>query len=145
MNPANLYEQDFYQWIEETAGLLRVGKLSELDVPNLLEEVEAMGRAEKNAARSNLRVLLMHLLKYKYQSERRSSSWKSSIREHRYRLRDALADSPSLKPFVAEAFRQCYGDAREEAADETGLPIDMFPEGSPFSLEQALEFDYLPG
>ena len=140
----SLYDQDFYLWIETTANLLRKGRLTELDIPNLLEEVESMGRSEKHALQSNLRVILMHLLKYKYQPSQRSNSWKSTIREHRKRLKITFKDSPSLKPYFYSVFDECYQDARELAADETGLPLDTFPKESPFTLEETIDSDYLP-
>jgi hypothetical protein len=138
------YEQDYYLWLEKTASLLRDGHLGELDIPNLIEEIEDMGRSEKRAVESNLVVILMHLLKYKYQPEQRSNSWKSTIREHRRRLRKAFKDSPSLKPYFGEVSDECYQDARLQTADETGLPLETFPVQSPFTPEEALSPDYLP-
>ncbi|MEH1908620.1 MAG: DUF29 domain-containing protein [Nostoc sp.] len=141
---SSLYEQDFYLWIQTTAELLKQGRLTELDLENLIDEIETMGRSEKKALRSNLEVVLMHLLKYKYQAEKRSGSWRATIREHRKRLRQALEESPSLKPYFCEVFGQCYNDARLLAADETELHLAIFPEQSPFTPEQALNPDFLP-
>lgn len=140
----SIYAQDYYLWLEKTARLLRDGRMSELDVPNLIEEIEDMGRSEKRALRSNLIVVLMHLLKYKYQPQQRTNSWLLTIFEHRRRLRDDLTDSPSLKHYFNEVFRQCYEDARSEAAIETGLPIETFPDQFPFAPEETLNPDYLP-
>lgn len=139
-----LYEQDYYLWIQKTASLLRDGRLSELDIPNLLEEIEDMGRSQKQAVKSNLRVVLWHLLKYNYQPSRRSNSWRATIREHRNRLDEDLVDSPSLKRYFTEVFAECYQKARALAADETGLPIETFPNESPFTPEETLNPDYLP-
>lgn len=139
-----LYDEDYYLWLEQTLKLLQEGKLVELDVPNLIEEIEDMGRNQKQSLKSNLRIVLMHLLKYKYQSSKRSNSWKSTIREHRTRLEDDLMDSPSLKRYFDEVFHECYQKARKLAADETELPLDIFPTESPFSPEEALNADYLP-
>lgn len=141
---STLYEQDYFLWLEETAQLLRHGRLSQLDIPNLLEEIESMGRSEKHAIQSNLIVVLLHLLKYKYQPQKRTSSWLSSIAEHRDRIEIALADSPSLLPYVKEVFEKCYGKARIRAAIETELPIDVFPAESLFTPEESLNPDYLP-
>lgn len=141
---STLYDRDFYLWLEMTAMLLRKGKFSQLDMPNLIEEIEAMGRSEKEALESNLVVVLMHLLKYKYQPSIRSNSWKSSIREHRRRLKKALKNSPSLKPYLNEVFAEAYRDARDLAADETGLSLENFPLQSPFTIEETLNPDYLP-
>ena len=141
---SSLYEEDYHLWLMNTIHQLQNGKLAEVDMVNLVEELEAMVRSEKKAIRSNLRILLMHLLKYKYQSEKRTNSWLFTIREHRKRLRDDFKNSPSLKRYFREVFEECYQDARELAADETGLTIDTFPVESPFSQEETLNPDYLP-
>lgn len=140
----NLYNRDFYLWLEETLKLLREGRLAEIDVKNLIEEIEDMGKSQKQAVRSNLIVVLMHLIKYKYQPERRSGSWKYTIREHRRRLTEAFEDSPSLRNYCMEVFDKCYQSARKEAADETELPLKTFPPESPFTLEKTLNEDFLP-
>ncbi|MGK7902995.1 MAG: DUF29 domain-containing protein [Hormoscilla sp.] len=140
----NLYNQDFYLWIETTAKLLRKGKLESVDIENLIEEIEAMGRKEKRSLRSNLIVLLMHLLKYKYQPERRSNSWLSTIFEHRDRIEVELEDSPSLQPYLEEIWPECYSKARKKASLETGLPLTTFPESCPFSQGETLDPEYLP-
>ena len=75
----SLYEQDFYLWLQTTINLLKESKFSEIDLENLLEELESMGKSDKNTLKSNLRVLLMHLLKYKYQPEERTNSWLCTI------------------------------------------------------------------
>ena len=141
---STLYEQDYYLWLKKTASLLRDGRLSELDIANLLEEIEDMGRSQKQAVKSNLRVVLWHLLKYKYQPSRQSNSWRATIREHRNRLDEDLVDSPSLKRYFTSVFAQCYQKARALAADETGLPSETFPSESPFTPEETLNPDYLP-
>lgn len=141
---SKLYDQDFYLWIETTAKQLKAGNFSEVDLENLIEEIECMGRSEKKAIKSNLIVVLMHLLKYKYQQKKRSNSWKGSIREHRRRLREAFADSPSLKQYFQDVFVECYQDARKQASDETGLSLDIFPVESPFSADECLNTEFLP-
>ena len=141
---SSLYEEDYHLWLMNTIHQLQQGKLAEVDLINLIEELEAMVRSEKKAIRSNLRILLMHLLKYKYQSEKQTNSWLFTIREHRKRLQDDFENSPSLKRYFYETFLKSYQDARELAADETGLPINTFPVESPFSQEDTLNPDYLP-
>ena len=89
-----LYDQDYYLWLEHTTQLLKQGKFSGVDIPNLIDEIEGMGKSQKQALKSNLRVVLMHLLKYQYQPEKRSNSWKYSIREHKNCLHDQFEDSP---------------------------------------------------
>lgn len=140
----SLYEQDFYLWLQTTINLLKEGKFTEIDLDNLLEELESMGRSDKNALKSNLRILLMHLLKYKYQPEKQTNSWVYTIREHRKRIRDTFKTSPSLSHSFEEIFNESYQDARELAADETGLSMAIFPPESPFTVEEVLNPDFLP-
>lgn len=141
----SLYERDFCLWIEEQARLLKEGRLEQLDIANLVEEIEDLGIGAKKAVESNLVVVLKHLLKHQFQRQRRSRSWLSSIDEHRRRLRNDLKTSPSLRPYARECFEQCYQDSRRQALIETGLEADALPIAPPWSLEQALDPDFLPG
>ena len=143
MNPT-LYEKDYYLWLEETVQLLQTGRFSALDLENLIEEIAYTARSEKRALESNLIQLLMHLLKWKYQANRRSNSWRGSIVEHRQRIRDSFEDSPSLKPYFTEIFNRCYQDAVELATAETGLEPDTFPLQCPLTVEEVLKPGYLP-
>jgi hypothetical protein len=140
----NLYDEDFYLWIEVTAKQLKAGNFAEVDLDNLIEEIESMGRSEKRALKSNLLVVLMHLLKYKYQPEKRSNSWLSTIFENRRRLKEVLTESPSLRKFFSEVFNECYQDARKQAALETGLNLETFPAECPFTTDECLNSDFLP-
>lgn len=140
----SLYDQDFYLWLQTTINVLKQGKFAEVDLENLLEELESMGRSEKNALKSNLRILVMHLLKYKYQPEKRTNSWRYTITEHRQRLQDTFKTSPSLYRFFEEIFNESYQNARKLASDETGLSINLFPPESPFTVEEVLNPDFLP-
>ena len=144
VNLASLYEQDYYLWLTTTAEILQSNNLSQLDLPNLIEEIQDMARSEKNALESNLCIILMHLLKYKYQAEKRTNSWRYTIREHRRRIRKAFRNSPSLKPYFHQVFAECYEDARKLAADETGLPLKTFPDEAMFTPEETLDPEYLP-
>lgn len=139
-----LYSQDFCLWAEQTARLLQSKRYSEIDLENLIDEVEDMSRSEKRALLSNARVVLMHLLKCQYQPEKYSNSWLGSIREHRTRLQDAFKDSPSLQGYFQETFDECYQNARKQAADKTALPLDTFPQKSPFTPDECLNEDFLP-
>ncbi|VXD11219.1 conserved hypothetical protein [Planktothrix serta PCC 8927] len=137
--PNTLYEQDFYLWIQTTVQQLKENKLNEIDIPNLIEEIESMGRSEKRELKSRLIVLLMHLLKWHYQPEKRSESWRSTITEQRICIEGLLEDSPSLKPLLSEVFEGCYQKARLKASDKTGIKLNFFPKESPFSLKETLE------
>lgn len=139
-----LYETDFVQWIETTVEQLRSQNYSCVDWQNLIEEIEDMLRRERKSLKSNLVVILLHLLKWQHQPELRSGSWRGSIREHRRRVNDDLKDSPSLIPYFQEVFAECYTNAREQAADETGLPLETFPVNCLYLPKQVLKAEYLP-
>jgi hypothetical protein len=140
----SLYEHDFCRWLERQAALLRAGRFDELDLANLIEEIEAMARKDQKAIKSNLVVVLTHLLEHQFQPEPRSSGWRGSIVEHRQRLRDDFEESPSLRPHAAAVFARAYADARERASAKTGLPLRTFPRSSPYTLEQTLDPRFLP-
>ena len=141
---STLYEQDYALWLEQAVNLLRSQNFAEMDLENLIVELEGMGGSQKQAIESNLEVLLMHLLKYKYQPEKRSNSWCYTIIEHRLRLTKAFKHSPSLKRYFLQEFADCYLNARKLASAETGLAIATFPIESPFTPEQTLDEDFLP-
>jgi ribosomal protein L29 len=144
--PRNLadYEEDFYAWTVEQARLLRSGEFSSIDVENVAEEIESLGRSDKRQIESRLTVLLTHLLKWQMQSAMRSSSWSGTIREQRRRIQKLLRESPSLRPFVPETLAEAYSDAREDAAEETGLPETEFPAECPFTSDEVLSRGFLP-
>lgn len=143
-NLTELYEQDYCLWLENTVKLLEKRELSNLDISNLIEEIGGMSRREKKALESNLEILLMHLLKYKYQPEKITNSWKYTIREHRNKIKKAFKYSPSLKVLFQNVFAECYQEAIKLAADETGLSVNTFSQECLFSLEQVLDETYLP-
>lgn len=140
----SVYEQDYCLWLEVTIQQLQTGELNQLDIIALIEELQGMSNSEKTALESNLRILLMHLLKYRYQPHKRSNSWLFTMREHRKRLLKAFQKSPSLKRYYETVFPECYQDGRELASDETGLSLQVFPDESPFTLEDTLNPEYLP-
>lgn len=143
-NQSKLYDQDYYLWLKTTQKQLATGDFSALDIANLVEELADMGKSEKRAVESNLTILIMHLLKYQYQPQKRSNSWRFTIREHRRRLEKLFKDSPSLKGYFSEVFNECYQDARELAAAETGLLLETFPTQTPFTIEDILSPAFLP-
>ena len=138
------YQTDFYAWAMEQAALLRAGRLSSADIPNIAEEIESMGRAERRELVNRLAILLLHLLQWRFQPGFRSPSWSSTIREQRIRLRSHLKDNPSLKAKVDEALAEAYELAVIGAARETGLPESDFPESSPFRYDQVVDAQFWP-
>jgi hypothetical protein len=135
INPAkqSLYEHDFVAWLDQQAALVRASQLSKLDLVNIAEELENMGRSERRALESQLIRLLMHLLKWQYQRSHRTGSWHLSIRDARRQIEQILKDSPSLRSYMAEIFSQCYDAARGDAAAETNQPINVFPVNCPYT------------
>ena len=104
----NSYEKDFYSWTQEQADLLRNGQFNNLDIPNLIEEIETMGRSEKRELESRLTILLLNLLKWKYQEVRRGRSWQLSIDEQRLQFCKTLNENPGLKPALDEIIKDAY-------------------------------------
>jgi hypothetical protein len=143
-NQHSLYETDYLQWIETTVEKLRQKNYAAIDWENLIDEIADMARSERKSLKSNLTIVLLHLLKWQYQPQLRSGSWKGSIVEHRRRIREDLKDSPSLKPYLETIFSECYVDAVEQASAETGLPIETFPSESPYTAAQALDAGFFP-
>jgi hypothetical protein len=138
------YDDDFYAWTMEQARLLRSGELSLLDVENIAEELESMGRSDKRELDSRLEVLLVHLLKWQVQVQFRSRSWSGTSREQRSRIEDLASESPSLRPQLSRIQPSLYARARRVASNETGLPASMFPASCPFTAEQVLAEDFVP-
>ncbi len=143
-NRQSLYETDYLKWIETTLEKLRVWDYSNIDWENLIEEIADIGRSERRSLESNLVVVLTHLLKWQYQPAFRSGSWKGSIAEHRRRIRKALKESLSLKPYLEEVFVECYSDAVEQASAETELPVETFPQECPYKTTEVLDSNFLP-
>ena len=141
---STLYDIDFNLWIEQTINQLKNGNLKDLDIKNLVEEIESMGRSDKREIYSCLKVLLIHLLKWKYQPSKKTSSWIATINEQRTQINLILKDSPSLKPYLRDNWQDCYQDARIDAATETFLSLETFPWECPFTPEQILTHGFIP-
>jgi hypothetical protein len=139
-----LYERDYYAWTQEQAAALREGRLGDLDVPHLIEEVEDLGRSERRELDSRLEVLLLHLLKWRFQPERRANGWLATIKVQHLGGAKVLRENPSLRPELGDRTAEAYLIARVRAAGETDLPEDTFPETCPFADGQMLDADWLP-
>ncbi len=143
------YEIDFVEWAQHQAELLEGGNYDQLDVPGIAEELRSLGKSDLRSLGSHLRVLLSHLLKWRYQPRRRSRSWKSSIENSRIQITDLLSDSPSLMRQLTledskSRLNKAYAYARRLASEETGIEIATFPEICPFRVEDILNDEYLP-
>jgi hypothetical protein len=138
------YLADFNLWLDRTAQLLREQRWHEIDVAHLIEEIEDLGKSERRGIASQLTRLLLHLLKWQYQPQRRSDSWLDSITDARTQIELAIEDSPSLKNYPAEKLQESYQRARRQAAKQTNIEISVFPTTCPYSLELVLAEDWLP-
>jgi Domain of unknown function DUF29 len=138
------YHQDFYAWAIYNAYMLKQGKLSEIDVENLIEELEGMAKRDRRTLLSRLAVLLAHLLKWQFEPQRRSKSWQRTLIEERKQVHQLLQDSPSLKHQLVESLADAYESALRQAAEETGLDESNFPCACPYTLAQALDKEFYP-
>ncbi|MBE9058663.1 DUF29 domain-containing protein [Sphaerospermopsis sp. LEGE 08334] len=143
----NLYEQDFYLWLQTTANLLENNKFDELDLKNLIEEINSMGRSEKKELKSRLITLIEHLLKLEYwhlEKENNARGWRNTVAEQRLQIELTLEDSPSLRNMLDDIFEECYQKARQYILKRYKLSPNLFPENPPFSVMDVLNPDYLP-
>ena len=138
------YDADFYGWTQEQAAFLKAGKLTELDIENLIEEVETMGRSEKRELDSRLTVLLIHLLKWQYQPVRRGRSWQLTIEGQRLNFSETLDENPSLKPQFDTILKKAYAKSILKASQETALDERIFPSVCPWTLSQILDDNFYP-
>lgn len=138
------HEEDLYGWAISTAQLLRNKKMSEVDFDNIIEEMEALGRSEKNELISHLTLVISHLLKWKYQPDRRGNSWVYTIDEQRKQSSFTLRDNPSLKSKLDEILTRSYEVAVLKAAKETGISKKMFPLECPYTFDQIMDDEFYP-
>jgi len=140
------YEQDVVAWAREQAALLRAGNLSAIDIEHIAEEIEDVGKSEQRELASRMSVLLAHLLKWRLQAERRGASCRTTLRIQRSAIERRLNKTPSLKPMLGDEdwISDMWGDARQQAANETGIDAAVLPETCPWSMAQALDPDFYP-
>jgi Domain of unknown function DUF29 len=138
------YDTDFDAWAQQQAEALRAKQWDQLDIEHLAEEVEELRKTERRGARSQLRLILSHLLKWAYQSARRTDSWRATIANGRVLVQEDIEDSLSLAHDLAELFAWAYPRARRDAARETGLPLTAFPDPCPWTVDQVLDPDFWP-
>ena len=124
--------------------LLRAGRLAEVDIEHVAEEIESMGRAEKRELVSRLKLLLLHLLKWQFQPALRGTSWRLTVKEQRREVADHLSDNPSLKAVLSESIASAYRLACIVASRETGLTEETFPPDCPWSFKQIMADDFWP-
>ena len=143
----SLYDTDYNLWVLETVVKLEKRDFNSIDWENLIEEVEALSRRDKKKLKSLLIKLFEHLLKLRYWSSeylRNKGHWEGEIRNFRQLIQLELADSPSLKPYLADELSDCYEKGRRLAADRSQLPLSVFPSAPIADLERVLNEDWLP-
>ena len=140
----SLYEIDFYAWTQAQGELLRSKNWAKVDLENVIEEIESLGRQERRELVNRLGVLIGHLLKWQFQSDRRSNSWLATIREQRIQVNLLVQENPSLKSYLEQALDTAYDLGVILAVKETGLPFNHFPDRCPYDFNQILAALFLP-
>ncbi len=140
------YETDVVAWANEQAEKLRAGKLTELDLEHLAEEIEDVGKSEQRELASRMAVLFAHLLKWQYQPARRSKSWQYTIATQRKEVMYVLDEAPSLHTkFHDEKWMAIvWAKAKSQAEADTGIDLDVFSENCDWSMEEVLTEGWLP-
>jgi hypothetical protein len=136
-----LYDVDFAEWAFQNADLLRSGKLSEADLPNIAEEIESLGRANVHELKSRLVQIMEHMLKLRFAPpalrDRNHRGWSASIQRQRGAIDILLKDSPSLdRHLTPETLADCYAAARRTF--QAGFDIEP-PQECPFSMTELLD------
>jgi hypothetical protein len=144
VDPSAGYDTDFFQWTQATAEMIRQGRLAEVDLEHVAEEIEDMGKRDRREVRSRLIVLVMHLLKWEFQPERRTPSWRSTIDEQRMQIELILLDSPSLRRLPSDELDATYKRAINRAVTQTGLNKNRFPPSCSYTVEQILDVAFVP-
>jgi hypothetical protein len=135
--PPPLYLTDETAWLEQTARLVAEGRWDEVDRENLSEYLNDMAIRDRREVMSRLVVLLMHLLKWDHQPEKRTGSWEATIETQRLELRDLL-ESRTLLNYAQEVLGKAYERAVSPATKETGLSPGTFPPICPYTLADVL-------
>lgn len=141
----NLYQQDFFAWTKQQINFLQNQQWNQLDLVHLIEEIETLGKQQRQELRNRLSILIGHLLKWEYQPQKRSYSWLATLRVQRIDIQELIDDNPSLKPYLEEALTQAYIKGLLLAVSETNLPDRTFPQNCPYSLTEILSDRFYPG
>ncbi len=147
VRPKSLYDQDYQLWLEDTVAQLQSQNFSALDLENLIEEIESLGRSDKRSLASYLRRLYEHFLKLSYWESERDRcfrGWDLEITNFRLEIQAILEDSPSLRSYLKERFDIEYGKARKAFLKASRLEPDLIPKEPEFTLDQVLDEDWLP-
>lgn len=140
------YEADVVAWAREQARLLRAGRFDLLDIEHIADEIEDVGKSEQRELASRMAILFAHLLKWRFQPERRSRSWELTIRDQRAAIERRLRRTPSLKESLRDPDWQAdaWSDALSLAEKETSLERAQFPSACSWPLAEVLSEGWLP-
>ena len=138
------YDEDFFLWTQRQAVLIRAGQFELVDWENVASEIEAMGSRERRELGTRLKILMMHLLKWQFQPQKRSRSWRGTINDQRDEIEQLLEEDPSLRREIEALIGKRYRVARANAASETGLALRTFPSRCPYRTDQILDDTYFP-
>ncbi|MEI6328456.1 MAG: DUF29 domain-containing protein [Pseudanabaena sp.] len=138
-NQSLLYETDFYAWTQTQVELMKHGNLNALDIANLMEEIQSLGKQQKQELRNRLGVLIGHLLKWQYQPDFRSKSWRVTIRGQRRRIKEHILENPSLKSYLHQAIAEAFPDGIDLVLKETPLEEKDLPSECPYTVEQIFD------
>ncbi len=141
---ANLYKKNFYAWTQQQSQLLRHQQWNQLDIPNLIEEIESLGRIERRELRNRLSILIGHLLKWEFESAKRSRNWLVTIRLQRREILKLLSENSRLKADLEEALPEAYQNAKDLASGETNLPLSTFPQECLYTLAEVMSDRFYP-
>jgi len=148
LQPSELYERDYYAWIQKQVRALRKHRVEEIDWANVAEEIEDLGKSEKHSVESHLARISEQFLKLVFSSTRMKGlnrrGWELSIREARHQIRKLLRESRSLRRKTAELYADAYETGRNAALIALNLPDSALPETSPWPVEQILDNSFLP-
>jgi hypothetical protein len=139
---SSIYEEDYQQWLDETVLLLKNRQVDSLDYEHLIEELEALGREQKNAVESLVIQIIQHLLFYQYWSSQREDNqrhWRVELIGFRTQLELRL--TTNLRNHLSNRLDYLYGKARKMAEVKTDLKL---PSASPYTLADILDEDWLP-
>jgi hypothetical protein len=142
-----LYDVDYQLWLDRTLAQLRSRDFNSIDLENLIEEIEDLGKSDKRAISSYLMRLCEHLLKIAYWDGERENcfrGWDVEVANFRWQIQAVLKDSPSLKNYLNDDFALEYSNGRKLFLKASGLDATLVPEQPCFTLEQALDGDWLP-
>jgi Domain of unknown function DUF29 len=152
MQTKTLYDRDFYAWTQQQAELIKTGNWQHVDVENLVEEIESLGKQQRQELHNRLGILLGHLLKSRYKPEGipieydfhrlGKRIWRATIREQRRAIQRHLHENPSLKPHLPEAIEIGYQDGLDLFDRETTITpeaLQALPQTCPFSEFEIFE------